>query len=329
MIFLFLYQRLKICRHPTGENEKIFLRIQLPVPFAVGTVNVYLFYQLEPFQVCLIDCGVNLPINIQMIENIIKDKVLSKIDKIFCTHLHSDHAGSSGYFQRNHGSEVYTTVDGVKIANRILPSIPNHWEKQLLIAGVPETLIRELIKLYMKFKDLNNPAEQFSIFEDNDQFRGYTTPGHSPESLCFHFKNDGIIVTGDTVLPDITPNTGFGFPNPNGSNKLANFRESLNFLSTLPVKEYFPGHGSPKDNFRERIEQQLHSTTSREAIIARYFDRGIKLKAFQVARKLFPNIPNTEIPLAAGECYYFLDLLAKKDQIRNKAGNKGQVVFYK
>lgn len=66
------------------------------------------------------------------------------------------------------------------------------------------------------------------------------TPGHTPDSICLYHSDEGILVSGDTIL------------NMRGSGELNNFctdcekiKESFQKLLSLKIKTVYPGHGEP------------------------------------------------------------------------------------
>jgi hydroxyacylglutathione hydrolase len=67
-----------------------------------------------------------------------------------------------------------------------------------------------------------------------------TTPGHTPDSICLYSGDEGILVSGDTIL------------NMRGSGELNHFcsdcekiKESFQKLLPLKIKSVYPGHGEP------------------------------------------------------------------------------------
>ena len=63
----------------------------------------------------------------------------------------------------------------------------------------------------------------------------YWTPGHSPGHLCFYEREKRVILTGDHVLPTITPNVSL-HPQQMG-NPLGDYLASLRRLEPLEVDE--------------------------------------------------------------------------------------------
>jgi glyoxylase-like metal-dependent hydrolase (beta-lactamase superfamily II) len=69
------------------------------------------------------------------------------------------------------------------------------------------------------------------------------TPGHTGDHLCFFEPNDGILLSGDHVLPSITPHISGLTPSPDS---LADFFAALAKVAALDgVDLVLPAHGDP------------------------------------------------------------------------------------
>ena len=90
------------------------------------------------------------------------------------------------------------------------------------------------------------------------------TPGHTIDHLCLYDPEYGLLLSGDHVLPSITPHiSGVG----NGADALRSYIQTLDLVAALDgVKLGLPAHGHPfddvpgrveaiKDHHRERMEQ--------------------------------------------------------------------------
>ena len=71
------------------------------------------------------------------------------------------------------------------------------------------------------------------------RLRAVWTPGHSPGHLCFHDETHGLLLTGDHVLPRITPNISAWDLE---SEPLAAYLDSLEELRALEPSEVLPAH---------------------------------------------------------------------------------------
>jgi glyoxylase-like metal-dependent hydrolase (beta-lactamase superfamily II) len=78
------------------------------------------------------------------------------------------------------------------------------------------------------------------------------TPGHTLDHLCLHDPEGGVVLSGDHVLPTITPHiSGMNA----GRDPLALFFSSLDRVAALEgVRSVLPAHGHPFDDLRGRTE---------------------------------------------------------------------------
>jgi len=90
------------------------------------------------------------------------------------------------------------------------------------------------------------------------------TPGHTIDHLCLYDPEYGLLISGDHVLPSITPHiSGVG----NGADALHSYIQTLDLVAALDgVKLGLPAHGHPfadvpgrvqaiKEHHEERMEQ--------------------------------------------------------------------------
>jgi glyoxylase-like metal-dependent hydrolase (beta-lactamase superfamily II) len=93
------------------------------------------------------------------------------------------------------------------------------------------------------------------------------TPGHTLDHLCLHDPESGVLLSGDHVLPTITPHiSGMNA----GRDPLALFFESLDRVANLEgVEKVLPAHGHPFGDLRGRTE----------AIKAHHLERLEKLES--------------------------------------------------
>jgi glyoxylase-like metal-dependent hydrolase (beta-lactamase superfamily II) len=89
------------------------------------------------------------------------------------------------------------------------------------------------------------------------------TPGHSPGHICLYEPENGLLFSGDHILPSITPNVSFNIQSCD--NPLGHYLYALNKLRNLPVTKVLPGHESPFINLPERIKQILRHHDQRKA----------------------------------------------------------------
>ena len=85
-------------------------------------------------------------------------------------------------------------------------------------------------------------------------------PGHSPGHLCFYESSQELMLSGDHVLPRITPNIPF-HPQA-GANPLGDYLASLDKLEPYRVDEVLPAHEYRFDGPAHAGSRSCASTTA-------------------------------------------------------------------
>lgn len=76
------------------------------------------------------------------------------------------------------------------------------------------------------------------------------TPGHTLDHICLYDPVERLLISGDHVLPTITPHiAGVG----SGPDPLADFIGSLDRVAALDVAKVLPAHGDPFPNLGDRV----------------------------------------------------------------------------
>ncbi len=183
---------------------------------------------------------------------------------VTATHFHIDHvAGISRIVQLFPETRVcfFTMVeDYLKGKGRICLFSPTKWLKGLLpvfmaednhlnntaaalLSGkvaIPLPFLRKLLPSHYKAECTLDEGQQIPYLP---HWKLIKTPGHTPDSICFYGGDEGILISGDTIL------------NMKGSGELNDFccdcdtiKESFEKLLPLKMKPIYPGHGKPLCN---------------------------------------------------------------------------------
>lgn len=106
------------------------------------------------------------------------------------------------------------------------------------------------------------------------------TPGHSQGHTCLYEPNRRILLSGDHVLLNITPNVSIHIQS--AGNPLADYLNSLQQTAQLPVNLVLPAHEKTFSDLRKRVmEIERHHEARGQAILAA-FD-GVPKTAYQIA----------------------------------------------
>ena len=146
------------------------------------------------------------------------------------THGHFDHIGAvPGLLARWPGLPVHIGPGDVPM----LGHPQNAWPPDYPFAPRPATLVADL-------------SEGFTLTAGGISATVLSTPGHTPGSVCLHFADANLLLTGDTLFAGSCGRTDF----PGGS--MTQMHTSLKRLATLPPEtEVISGHGMPTSIGRE------------------------------------------------------------------------------
>ena len=94
-----------------------------------------------------------------------------------------------------------------------------------------------------------------SIPLEEGAFEVIATPGHTRGHVILRHTASGALITGDHVLPRITPSIGFEWsPEPS---PLSSFLVSLDDVLNLPDGALLPAHGAVLPGTHERVREQI------------------------------------------------------------------------
>ncbi|OLT38475.1 Zn-dependent hydrolase [Saccharomonospora sp. CUA-673] len=252
----------------------------VPVPIPHNPLRYTLCYLLTSDDgLLVVDPGWNSPEGWEALQAGLAEAgaTAADIHGILATHVHPDHHGLSARLREESGAWI-----AMHPAER--DTLP---QRTTRIAGSHRTITAWLRHRGASDEDaeaLGGPldartpesagmADPDVLLEDGDlvPLRGRTlravwTPGHTPGHLCVQAVDERLLLTGDHVLPRITPNVGL-YPGGTGT-PLADFFSSLERTGefddhdALPAHEYrFRGLGQ-----RTRILAEHHERRCQELV---------------------------------------------------------------
>jgi glyoxylase-like metal-dependent hydrolase (beta-lactamase superfamily II) len=139
------------------------------------------------------------------------------------------------------------------------------------------------------------------------------TPGHSDGHACFYHEKNGLLLSGDHLLPKISSNISLwphSHPNP-----LDNFLTSLRENHRLNVSLVLPAHGDCFSNVQQRVSELQEHHRERLELMKRIASRGATV--YQVCREVFGDrLSLHEIRFAMTETLAHLVYLEKRGELR-------------
>ncbi len=305
------------------EYTQTIHRIELPVPFPVRTTNVYLITD-EP--ITLIDTGVKTDTSLHVLENSLRGLGyhIEDIKRILVTHGHIDHYGQANRISALSGAATYIHA---KEYQRI-QSIGQFRESLISVLmqnGTPRDSLNEAIS-YMRsaVQTLADPLEDVQFISDDEEIRfkgivlrSILCPGHSPGLICFYLKERGILISGDHLLDQISPNPiiDLSHKRPGAqSTSLEEYINSIRKIEDLEVSLVLPGHGEPIHDFKDALKRIYVHHEQRLSAVLSVLSLGERT-AYEVSEALFPNAKSFEVFLGVSEVLGHLRILLDEGKI--------------
>lgn len=237
--------------------------IQIPITMAppLRQVNSYLLRGSEG--VTIIDPGPRTEVTEKEWEAVWKELRIhpSDITSIVVTHHHPDHFGLAGYLQSLTGAPVYMSARAYEEAERMwgtesrvneaLPALfrqhgmPDEWLNQLPLH------LNGFIPQVSPFPKVTFITEDTSMTMGGRRWEPVMSGGHAPGHISLYDRDKQIMICGDAVLPQISPNISL-LPGSE-AHPLDSFIGGLKRLDMYEVSMAYPGHRSPFGYFQERI----------------------------------------------------------------------------
>lgn len=188
------------------------------------------------------------------------------VRRVLVTHAHSDHIGLAGWFHRRDGAELWTSAASWHGAHqtqtRPVEIRRAETERFLRRCGYRRSMIdayrdhapaRRVIAdpLPTQFRPLQE-GETIAI-GDRDWMLAFGQ-GHAADHVILRDRDGEIVVTGDQILPGISPDTGVSPSEPDGD-PLGAWQQSCVSLGKLLDDNMLtiPGHGAPFRGARRRL----------------------------------------------------------------------------
>jgi glyoxylase-like metal-dependent hydrolase (beta-lactamase superfamily II) len=173
-----------------------------------------------------------------------------RVTGIVVTHVHLDHHGlsrrlseASGAWIAMHAAEVQNLPGRMRQASGWADEARAWLER----CGVPGDVVAELsAPPDESARGLFDMAEPGVLLNDGDQLslpgrgvRVVWTPGHTPGHICLYDSDYDLLLTGDHLLPRISPNIGMS---PGLDSPLTSYLESLHATAGYDSAEALPAH---------------------------------------------------------------------------------------
>lgn len=226
----------------------------IPVPIPDNPLGYTLVYLLESSRgPVLVDAGWDEPASrTALTEGLVAAGTqLADVYGVLVTHHHFDHYGLVEFVRESSDAWVALHTADADVVRANIRTAGDGGQRRAWIAGLltaagaPQQAIDTLPERF--------DADRVPVLPDRElvdgqladvpgwQVRAVHTPGHTPGHTCFHLDQHRRLLSGDHLLPGITPHIAL-YAADTDADPLGDFFASLDRLTDLDVDEALPAH---------------------------------------------------------------------------------------
>ncbi|ROS04648.1 glyoxylase-like metal-dependent hydrolase (beta-lactamase superfamily II) [Sinobacterium caligoides] len=299
---------------------------RMPLPLALNHINVYLVDAGDGWM--LIDTGMKGEQTREYWRQIIDTQLSGRpIVGVVCTHMHPDHVGLAGWLVDTYRVPLYMTMAEFFQAAVFSRPLQGHevaalgWraEQYFSRSGLSESMIAQVVKGMGGFAAaVESMPRSYTRLVDGErmqwgkhEWQVIVGRGHSPEHACLYCRDLGVMLAGDQIIADITPNVSVSAVEPEGQ-PLQHWLASIERFKLLDDDILLlPAHKLPFYGLHRRLFQlQQHHENHLKAILAATATAKTALELLPVLFKR--ELPPGVLTLALGECIAHLHELIRR-----------------
>lgn len=308
----------------------------IPVPIPNNPLRYVLVYCLElDSGVAIVDAGWNTDDAWEALcaGLVTAGGSISDVRAVLVTHLHPDHYGLAGRVRDASGAWIGLHPHDaalLRFGHVELDEMVASMSALVADSGMPDDRLSALAHASMVRESHVALGEPDVLLEDRARpdlpgwdLRAVWTPGHSPGHVCFHSESRRLLLSGDHVLPRISPHVSVH--TQHSPNPLADFLDSLGKVRDLPVEEILPAHEYRFARLDRRVDQLVEHHADRcaeieAALRARPGSTSWDLTAELTWSRAWDDIPASMQRAANSETFAHLVLLESERRVRRDAG---------
>ena len=296
--------------------------LSCPVPFDVGSVNVYLLLG-EPLT--LVDTGSRINFTIDDLSELAARAgvALKDIKQLILTHRHIDHFGLARDIKAHTGCEVISSVtDGPFMAEweGLITGSRRQLQEQGVAFGIPadlfqinETWVKAILHAAAPVTSDRLVREGDVIHAGGRALRVIETPGHTEGLIGFVDDADAIYLANDHILRHITPNPDVYSYDPDDLRSgLPDYVRSLHKVRDLPVRLVLPGHGYEMTDLAGRVDEILAHHDRRVGRIDALLTEQPRT-IYEICELIWPSLRPQDSHLAVREIIGHIALLQERE----------------
>ncbi|BCJ33698.1 MBL fold hydrolase [Actinocatenispora thailandica] len=212
---------------------------------------------------------------------------------VVVTHTHPDHHGLSGWLREAAGAWIAMhPAEAASMPSRLWQGLTLDDDRAFLRAhGVPagevDTIAvdpEQVAALLAMAAPDRYLADGALVPIPDRQVRAVLTPGHTPGHLCLHDAEAGVLLTGDHLLPRISPT--IGVHTDRDGDPLTDYLAALHRMDSYGEVEALPAHEYRFRGVPARARQLAAHHDHRAAEILAVLDAAAPPTTWQLAERI-------------------------------------------
>jgi glyoxylase-like metal-dependent hydrolase (beta-lactamase superfamily II) len=323
---------------PPGAGETLRVApgvkwLRMPLPFVLDHINLWLLEDGPGWTI--VDTGYAMTETTARWERVFAECLGGlPVTRIIVTHHHPDHIGLAGWLAERWQAPLWTSEKEWLFARLMTRAGDDSAELRRDFArraGLDETASELFAEHHRGYRRgvpsvptaFHRLADGLVVEIGGRKWRVIVGEGHSPELACLYCAETSVLISGDQVLPKISPNVSVQ-PHEPESDPLSRFLCSLDKLrDTVPPETFvLPSHNLPFLGLHARIDALAahHRARCAEIIAA----CGDPQSAKQLLPVLFRRpLDRHQMAFALGEALAHLHYLAGRGELVCEPGGDG------
>lgn len=300
--------------------------LRMPLPMSLNHINLWLLRDSAGW--VIVDTGLDTRTTRELWHRVFSAGMAGEpATHVIVTHMHPDHSGCANFLVGEFNVDLWMTREEYLLCRVLINDTgmdaPPEGERFYRAAGFTDDEIATYRANFGRFgKAVRGMPQSYRRMQDGErlQFAGYAWDvivgrGHSPEHACLYDRDRNILISGDQILPTISPNIGV-WPTEPRANPLGDFFASIDRLEQELSEDVLvlPAHGKPFRGAHARLEALRREHTDRLDVL---MENGSKPRRVV---DVFPDLFGRAINdgnriMATGEALAHLHFLVANDDM--------------
>jgi glyoxylase-like metal-dependent hydrolase (beta-lactamase superfamily II) len=308
--------------------------LRFPMPMALDHINLWLLEDGDGWT--LVDTGLELADAHTRWESLFAGFMHGRpLKRVICTHMHPDHVGLAGWLTRHFDCDLWMSREEFLMCRTLAEDTgrpaPDVAIRFYRAAGYDERALENYRAKFGGFGLRISPLPASfrrltdgETIEINDRYwQVVVGSGHSPEHAALYCPALKVLISGDQVLPRITPNVSVFPTEPTGDPLKEWLISNARIRAALPDNVLvLPAHQAPFYGLHVRLTQVIES--HERAMVALFDHLAEPRRAVDCSTVMYRRVLKDELlSMATGETLAHLNCLIGRRMIRRERDAAG------